>query len=89
VAFPDPALVAQQIDGVDIVDLPTLVTLKLASGMTAPHRRRDLADVQDLIRVLGLNAEFAQRLDPYVRETFLTLLNELDKAGSDVQRPEA
>lgn len=35
--------------------------------MSAPHRLRDLADVQDLIRALELPAEFADRLDESVR----------------------
>jgi hypothetical protein len=82
VVFPDPSRVAVEIDGIKVIDLPTLINLKLASGMTAPHRRRDLADVQDLIRILGLNAEFANQLDAYVRPTFLQLLMELDAANS-------
>jgi hypothetical protein len=78
VMFPDPANASEEIEGIKVVNLPTLINLKLASGMTAPHRRRDLADVQDLIRVETLLwwAEFADRLDPYVRETYLTLLKE-------------
>jgi hypothetical protein len=77
VAFPDPALVSQEIDGVRFVTLPTLIELKLASGMTNAGRLRDLADVQELIRVLKLPAEYAERLDPYVREKFTELLNAL------------
>jgi len=91
VAFPNPALVATEIEGVKVVDLPTLINLKLASGMTAPHRRRDLSDIQDLIRTLHLGADFADRVDPYVRTTFMTLLKELEspdphseQAGSEV-----
>lgn len=80
VIFPDPSKVAVEIDGIKVVDLPTLINLKLASGMTAPHRRRDLADVQDLIRVLALNADFANRVDPYVRSIFLQLHKELKGA---------
>ena len=49
----------------------------LASGMTQPARRRDLADVQELIRTLKLDEGFAERLDPSVRETYMTLLGEL------------
>ena len=41
--------------------------------MTAPDRLRDLADVQELIRVKYLHEEFAERLDPSVRERFLEL----------------
>jgi hypothetical protein len=39
-----------------------------ASGMSAPYRLRNLADVQDLIGVLGLPLEFADKLDESVRD---------------------
>jgi hypothetical protein len=45
--------------------------------MTAPHRRKDLADVQETIRYLRLGADFADRLNPYVRETYLLLHSEV------------
>lgn len=80
VVFPDPADVAVEMDGIRVVSLPTLVNLKLASGMSLASRRRDLADVQDLIRTLGLSGNFAQDLDSSVREMFLTLLGELGEA---------
>src|SRR5262249_35110457 len=70
VAFPDPATSAVNIDGVSYVSLPKLVELKLASGMTSPGRLRDLADVQELIRVRNLQADFANQLSPYVIAKF-------------------
>ena len=74
VAFPDPARVATRVDeDVRFVDLEPLVELKLASGLSAPHRLRDLADVQDLIRVRGLGEELALRLHPSVRAGYLDL----------------
>ncbi len=85
VAFPNPALVATEIEGVKVVDLPMLINLKLASGMSAPHRRRDLSDIQDLIRILRLGADFADRVDPYVRTTFMTLLKELDSPDPHIE----
>jgi hypothetical protein len=72
-AFPDPATHFIEVKGARIVDLPMLINLKLASGMTNPGRLRDLADAQELIRVLNLPAEFAGQLNPYVREKFLEL----------------
>lgn len=87
VAFPNPKSASEVIDGIKVVSLPTLVNLKLASGMTAPHRRRDLSDIQDLIRVLRLGADFADRVDPYVRATFITLLRELDTPDPHVEGP--
>lgn len=66
IAFPDPATVAVEIDDIQYADLPTLIELKLASGMSDPGRLRDLADVQELIRVLKLPQAFADKLHPYV-----------------------
>ena len=75
VAFPDPSTVFTERGGMRVIPMETLVELKLASGMSAPHRLRDLADVQDLITTLKLPLEFAERLDDSVRETFLKLWN--------------
>ena len=73
VAFPNPADVAVEIDGIRYVRLATLIELKLASGMTNPGRIRDLGDVQEIIRVLQLRDDFADRLHPFVREEFIRL----------------
>jgi hypothetical protein len=73
VSFPEPASASVEIDGVRVVTLEKLVELKLASGMTAPDRLKDLADVQELIKARGLGSDFAERLDPYVREQYLKL----------------
>jgi hypothetical protein len=73
VAFPDPAAVGVEVDGVRYLSLPCLVELKLASGMTNPGRIKDLGDVQELIRTIGLPAEFAEELNPYVRDKYLEL----------------
>jgi hypothetical protein len=73
VAFPDPATSAERGARIALLPLPTLVELKLASGMTAPHRLKDLADVLEVIRVLRLPREFGENLNPYVRERFLEL----------------
>ena len=70
IAFPQPDQVATDIDGINYVDLQTLIELKLASGMTNAGRLRDLADVQELIRTLQLPAEYADRLNPYVQDKF-------------------
>ena len=82
VSFPDQAMVATEIDGVRVVDLPTLLQLKLASG-TAPGRRKDLGDVQELIRTLGLTESFAEQLDPSVRDSFVELWREIQVQFQD------
>lgn len=73
VVFPDPALAAVRGDRVALLPLPHLIELKLASGMTAPHRLKDLADVLEMIRILKLPAGLAEELDPYVQEKYLEL----------------
>jgi hypothetical protein len=73
VSFPEPSESSVEIDGVKFPTLEKLIELKLASGMTAPDRLKDLADVQELIKIRGLSNEFANKLNPYVREEFLKL----------------
>lgn len=80
VSFPVPAEASIEVEGVRIVTLEKLVELKLASGMTAPDRLKDLADVQELIKLRRLTSEFAEQLDPYVREQFLNLLRAVEQA---------
>ena len=73
VAFPDPAVAAVKGETYALLALETLIELKIASGMTAPHRLRDLADVIELIRVNALPSDYRERLHPYVRDRFAEL----------------
>ena len=73
VSFPDPASVVVEHEGIKYIKLPALVDMKMASGMTNPERMKDLADVQELIKKLGLTTEFAEHLTPYVRKEYLKL----------------
>lgn len=77
VAFPDPRSAAVEKDGIRLLRLERLIELKLASGLSAAHRVRDLGDVQELIRVLGLPRELADSLNPSVRGKFLELWDAL------------
>jgi hypothetical protein len=70
VRFPDPAAVAIDLGGAATITLAKLIELKLASGMTAPDRPRDLDDVIQLIRANELPREFGGALDPWVRAKF-------------------
>jgi hypothetical protein len=81
VAFPDPAAIQVQFGDVHVVGLPTLVELKIASGMTGAGRRKDLGDAQELIKFFRLPEEFCEQLNPYVRETYRALWAELKQAG--------
>src|SRR5262245_47917995 len=81
VAFPDPGQVAVNVAGIAFANLPTLIELKLASGMTTPTRLKDLADVQELIRVLRLSKELGSQMNPFVRGKYEKLWDELKEAG--------
>ena len=70
VRFPDPAQAAIRGRRVALLPLPRLIELKLASGMSAPHRLKDLADVLELIRALELPRDTAESLDPSVRARY-------------------
>lgn len=74
VAFPDPADVAVEIDGANYLALPSVIELKLASGLTGGvARMKDFTDVVALIQAMDLPAEFAEGLNPYVREKYAEL----------------
>jgi hypothetical protein len=75
VVFPDPATSSVEIEGIRVVALSTLIDLKLASGLSAGHRLRDLADVQDLIVALELPLDLENALDASVREEYRRLWN--------------
>ena len=83
VVFPDPASAAVKPARLSLLPLPRLIELKLASGMSAPDRLKDLSDVLETIRVLKLPAELAEQLDPYVREKYRELWQ-----ATQIQRPE-
>jgi hypothetical protein len=71
VAFPDPALVSETIEGIQFVDLATLVQLKLAA-----KRYREFGDVVELIRFNDLDEGFAERLLSSVRRDYIECLEE-------------
>lgn len=73
VCFPDPAAVSERRDGLLVVTLPTLIELKLASGLSAPHRLQDLADAIALIKANALTADFGEQLDPSVQPGYADL----------------
>jgi hypothetical protein len=73
IAFPDPRTVALRGERFALLPMPCFIELKLASGMVAPHRGKDLVDIQELIRSAGLGIEVAEDLDPWVRSKYLEL----------------
>jgi hypothetical protein len=70
VAFPKPEEASIEIEGIRFLQLPKLIELKLASGMTNPRREKDLVDVQSLIETLNLPEDFAEQLNPFVRDKY-------------------
>jgi predicted nucleotidyltransferase len=81
VSMPEPIEASVKIDGINFVSLEKLIELKLASGISAAHRLKDLADVQELIKIRKLDADFAGKLDPYVRKKYLELEAAVRESG--------
>lgn len=82
VVFPAPASVAVEKGGVRVVPLETLLELKLASGLSAEHRRLiDLGDVQRTIEALRLPKELGEKLHPSVRAEYSRLWALAQRAG--------
>lgn len=71
IAFPDPAQVCETIDKHQVVDLVTLIQLKLAA-----RRHRDFADVVELIRFNTLDETFGKKLHPSVQSDYVECLEE-------------
>jgi len=73
IAFPDPAEVALRGERFALLPMPRFIELKLASGMVAPHRAKDLVDIQELIKSASLPISTVDDLHPWVRPKFLEL----------------
>jgi hypothetical protein len=71
IAFPDPGDVGEVIDRARVINLRTLVELKLAA-----RRHRDFGDVVELIRFNNLDESFARQLHPSVRRDYIECLEE-------------
>lgn len=82
VAFPDPAAASVEVGGIRVLALDKLIELKLASGLSAPHRMLiDLADVQRLIEELDLPLDLAEQMDESVRAEYRRLWKLAQYAG--------
>ena len=73
IAFPDPATTALRGERFALLPMTCFIELKLASGMAAAHRGKDLVDVQELIKSAHLSPALADQLHPWVRAKFLEL----------------
>jgi hypothetical protein len=71
VAYPDPANVTEEIEKVQVIDLPTLIQLKLAA-----RRHQDFADVVNPISTHNLNESFVDKLHTSLRRDYIECLEE-------------
>jgi hypothetical protein len=83
VVFPDPREARVDKDSLWVVGLEKLIELKLASGLSAPHRLKDLADVQELILHLRLPLELASSIDGSVRPEYERLWRAAQQAPGE------
>ena len=79
VSFPEPQGQTVEEDDVLVIKLEKLIELKLASGLSATHRMRDLADVQDLILALDLPLALKDKLNESVRGEYQRLWEAANK----------
>jgi hypothetical protein len=86
ISFPDPAAVAVDRGGYSVISLEKLIEMKIASGLSAPHRLHvDLGDVQRLIEELRLPIDLDAKLDASVRAEYRRLWELAQHAGEGPQ----
>ncbi|MGH9676017.1 MAG: hypothetical protein ACRD36_02860, partial [Candidatus Acidiferrum sp.] len=73
VEFPNPDAANEVVEGIQVLTLPSVVELKLASGLTNPLRLKDIVDVQELIQRLDLPLDLSNQLNPFVRNKYREL----------------
>ena len=73
-----------EVDGVRVVTLGDLLSMKLASGTGSVTRARDLADVVDLVRTIGLDKSYTPRIATPYRDAFKRLIDSIrdEEAGA-------
>jgi hypothetical protein len=81
IAYPDPTTVAETIDNLRVVNLHTLIRLKLAA-----RRHQDFADVVNLISVHGLDESFMSELHPSLHRDFIECLEEKRREDEYLER---
>ena len=79
--YPEPTA-SLEIYGLRVLDLSSIIQLKLASGNFS-HRIGCLADVQELIKALYLPLDFQYQISPTLRELYQKLWYEAQEARKD------
>ena len=87
VVFPDPGEARVKKENLWVIELEKLIELKLASGLTAPHRLKDLADVQELILHRHLPLSLGERLDESVRAEYRKLWDAAETGRGAEENP--
>jgi len=64
-----------EVDGVRVVSLPDLISMKLSMGTSNLRRAQDLADVVRLIESLKLDKSLTPRIAPEWRKTYKELVD--------------
>lgn len=78
IAFPDPRTTNVNIGGLNIINIHTLINLKLASYMSMPqHRMKDRTDVSGLVKFLSMDESYAVNLHKDVVDEFLKIVEEV------------
>jgi hypothetical protein len=83
IAYPDPADVRMEVEKIAILDLVTLIQLKLAA-----RRHQDFADVVNLIRANNLDESFRDQLHESVRQDYIECVEERRREDEYIQREE-
>jgi hypothetical protein len=63
------------IDGVRVVSLRDLIAIKLLCGLENVGRSKDIADVEELVRVVPLDKRFAGKLPPALRAPYKSIVD--------------
>jgi len=86
VSFPDPSE-AVVLKNVRVVPFVKLIELKLASGLSAAHRLKDLADVQEMVHALNLPLDLGTQLEASVRGEYERLWHTVNDTHDDAHDP--
>lgn len=65
------------IKGVKVIGLADLIRGKLTAGLEEVHRRKDILDVLELIRIIPLKKDFAAKLPKHLRAPFKELVDDI------------
>lgn len=81
IAFPDPGEVSETVKDIQVIDLVTLIQLKLAA-----RRHQDFADVVNLIAAHDLDEAFQEKLHPSLHRDYIECLEEKRREDEYLER---